>query len=351
MGAFNSGETLRIITLLYNSMLRSKSLQSYISHAKISGNQFLCWSSAIVSSEKLEKIGRILRFHIGIKYQTRYLYLYPPHFEKPLSLSLTINLRNVITEYIQRSKNTRLKIPFLISPAQLAAERGDLIRGWRASSDTRWYVKVGNAISRFRCNETKRNGTERNAVTRERASNTNSSVEPDGTRLPGRNTISSETATKRISPDRVTGSAGIGWKRTRRKTNRTVSTVPLSLPLFLPLPSPTNRVSSSYAAHNRSKTFCHAALDKLASERAIYALPLSPFQRHAFTSPVCLIGRYRSEAESCRDGRELFFSSFSFSLSSSLKWNWLFRFGKTLDRFFVFRTSFQTAAVVSAVVS
>lgn len=86
-------------------------------------------------------------------------------------------------------------------------------------------------------------------------------------------------------------------------------------PLFLPLPSPTNRVSSSYAAHNRSKTFCHAALDKLASERAIYALPLSPFQRHAFTSPVCLIGRYRSEAESSRDGRELFFSSFSFSFS------------------------------------
>lgn len=40
---------------------------------------------------------------------------------------------------------------------------------------------------------------------------------------------------------------------------------------------------------------------------------------NAFTSPVCLIGRYRSEAESCRDGRELFFSSFSFSLSSSLK--------------------------------
>lgn len=91
MGAFNSGETLRIITLLYNSMLRSKSLQSYISHAKISGNQFLCWSSAIVSSEKLEKIGRILRFHIGIKYQTRYLYLYPPHFEKPLSLSLSLS--------------------------------------------------------------------------------------------------------------------------------------------------------------------------------------------------------------------------------------------------------------------
>lgn len=119
-------------------MLRSK---SYISHAKISGNQFLKFL-LISAIEKLEKIGRILRFHIGIKYQTRYLYLYPPHFEKPLSLSLslTINLRNVITEYIQRSKNTRLEIPFLISPAQLAAERdprGDLIRGWRASSDTR----------------------------------------------------------------------------------------------------------------------------------------------------------------------------------------------------------------------
>lgn len=92
--------------------------------------------------------------------------------------------------------------------------------------------------------------------------NPNSSVEPDGTRLPGRNTISSGTATKRISPGPGHGDR-MKEDEEKNESNESFSTVPLSL-LPSPVPPARQTVSSSYAAHNRSKTFCHAALDKLA---------------------------------------------------------------------------------------
>lgn len=141
---------------LYNVMFE---IESNISHAKVTRNQhrpspipfvpFLCWSLQSYRSKNWEKTGRILRS----RWNKISLHLYPPQFEKALSLSLS-------TKYTQRSKNTRNR-SFLISPRVDRSTRWFNPRGWRASSDTRWYVPR-QAIFRFRCNETRRNeGSER----------------------------------------------------------------------------------------------------------------------------------------------------------------------------------------------